>query len=94
MVDAIMRTRTGRCFPGCPTAYRLFSYKLVRLRSESSRKYAIPNDEAEQDRLDTIHHIYLLMLDDQLHLAPIAPNPTMILDVGTGTGIWAIDAAE
>ncbi|KAH0614396.1 uncharacterized protein H6S33_000032 [Morchella sextelata] len=65
-----------------------------RYHAYKDGKYAIPNDEAEQDRLDTIHHIYLLMLDDQLHLAPIAPNPTMILDVGTGTGIWAIDAAE
>ncbi|KAL0636180.1 hypothetical protein Q9L58_004854 [Maublancomyces gigas] len=45
-------------------------------------------------RLDIIHHIYLLALGDKLHLAPIDPNPQWILDVGTGTGIWAIDAGE
>lgn len=45
-------------------------------------------------RLDIVHHTYLLLLDNKLHLAPIGPNPTRILDVGTGTGIWAIDAGE
>lgn len=35
-----------------------------------------------------------MMLSDKLYLAPIAPNPTHILDIGTGTGIWAIDIAD
>jgi methylase of polypeptide subunit release factors len=35
----------------------------------------------------------LNMLEDKIHLAPIA-NPQAILDIGTGTGIWAIDAAD
>jgi hypothetical protein len=56
-------------------------------------QYALPNDEAEQDRLDMMHHIYSLMLGGKLHLAPLK-NPQNILDVGTGTGIWAIDMAE
>lgn len=34
------------------------------------------------------------MLDDKLYVAPINPNPQRILDVGTGTGIWAIDMAD
>jgi SAM-dependent methyltransferase len=37
--------------------------------------------------------MYLLTLDQKLHLAPIQ-NPQQILDVGTGTGIWAIDMAD
>lgn len=36
--------------------------------------------------------MYLLTLDRKLHLAPVK-NPQRILDVGTGTGIWAIDMA-
>jgi trans-aconitate methyltransferase len=37
--------------------------------------------------------MYLLTLDNKLHLAPLE-DPEHILDVGTGTGIWAIDMAE
>ena len=29
-------------------------------------------------------------LEDKLHLAPIGNKPKRILDVGTGTGIWAM----
>ena len=41
-----------------------------------------------------MHHTYLLMLGGQLHIVPFQENPQRILDVGTGTGIWAIDMAE
>jgi len=65
-----------------------------RYQSYREGNYALPNDETEQDRLDIFHHIYLLLLDGNLHLAPITANPNRILDVGTGTGIWAIDVAD
>ncbi|KAL7270977.1 hypothetical protein RUND412_006297 [Rhizina undulata] len=50
--------------------------------------------QTEQDRLDMHHHIFLKMLDGKLTLAPIGDDPKRILDVGTGTGIWALDAAD
>jgi methylase of polypeptide subunit release factors len=50
--------------------------------------------QTEQDRLDIIHHVNLLMLGGNLLTAPIPKDPQMILDIGTGTGIWAIDAGE
>ncbi|KAF8540767.1 S-adenosyl-L-methionine-dependent methyltransferase [Trichophaea hybrida] len=53
----------------------------------------MPTDETEQDRLDLHHEIFLQLLDGKLHIAPIK-NPHRILDVGTGTGIWAIDMAD
>ena len=34
------------------------------------------------------HHLFLLTFNDKLFLAPIQ-NPKNVLDVGTGTGIWA-----
>ncbi|KAL7268687.1 hypothetical protein RUND412_008680 [Rhizina undulata] len=56
--------------------------------------YPFPNDEPEMERLDLIHRLYTLVLSGKLHLAPISPRPHRILDVGTGTGIWAIDMAD
>lgn len=48
-----------------------------------------PNDETANEQQDVAHHMYHLTLDGKLHLAPLK-NPQEILDVGTGTGIWAM----
>jgi len=56
-------------------------------------KYPFPNDADEQNRLDMYHHIFGLFLDGGLFTAPVQ-NPRRILDLGTGTGIWAIEAAD
>ncbi|KAF2802298.1 S-adenosyl-L-methionine-dependent methyltransferase [Mytilinidion resinicola] len=56
--------------------------------------YFLPNDESEADRLDLFHHIMSLRCDGELHWAPIGDNPGRILDIGTGTGIWAIDMGD
>lgn len=39
---------------------------------------------------DLQHHLFHLTFDGKLALAPIE-NPHMVLDMGTGTGIWAMD---
>lgn len=52
--------------------------------------YLFPNDDPEQDRLDMFHHIILLGCKQKLFLAPINPEGMRILDIGCGTGIWAI----
>ncbi|PVH70396.1 S-adenosyl-L-methionine-dependent methyltransferase [Cadophora sp. DSE1049] len=57
-------------------------------------EYLLPNDEREQDRLDLHHHIFRLTLGGPLIRAPIPPNPQRVLDLGTGTGIWAMDFAD
>ncbi|KAK9801432.1 putative S-adenosyl-L-methionine-dependent methyltransferase [Seiridium cardinale] len=51
-------------------------------------KYLLPNDAAEQDRLDLQHAIWRLVLDGWLALAPLTTPPKFVLDIGTGTGIW------
>jgi methylase of polypeptide subunit release factors len=43
--------------------------------------------------MDLAHEIVLQLLGGELHKAPLS-NPQRILDVGTGTGIWAIDMAD
>lgn len=35
-----------------------------------------------------------MLLGGELYNAPIGPSPQNILDLGTGTGIWAMDMAE
>lgn len=37
--------------------------------------------------------IWILLMKGELYLAPVH-RPKRILDLGTGTGIWAIDIAE
>jgi methylase of polypeptide subunit release factors len=44
--------------------------------------------------MDLYHEVMLQLLGRELHKAPIVSNPQRILDVGTGTGIWAIDMAD
>ncbi len=46
------------------------------------------------ERIDMEHEKYFLLLDEKRYLAPIGPNPQQILDLGTGTGIWAMDIAD
>ena len=43
------------------------------------------------DRLDIMHTLTKVTLGGKLNLAPIMKNPRRILDIGTGTGIWAIE---
>ncbi|KAI4095755.1 MAG: hypothetical protein LQ344_001472 [Seirophora lacunosa] len=70
-------------------------------RWENGRRYHIyrdgaywgPNDETHNDQQDIAHHAWRLALNQSLYLAPIQ-RPSRILDVGTGTGIWAIEMAE
>lgn len=47
----------------------------------------------EQDRLDLQHHIYRLCQGGALFCAPMK-EPQSVLDIGTGTGIWAMVFAD
>jgi SAM-dependent methyltransferase len=49
------------------------------------------------DRLDLQHQLFLLTLGGSLNKAPLESLPNglqNVLDLGTGTGIWAIDFAD
>ncbi|KAM3088535.1 hypothetical protein ACMFMG_000172 [Clarireedia jacksonii] len=60
----------------------------------NSGKYILPNDDAEQERLDLQHHLFSLSFDGALHLAPLPSDLHNVLDIGTGTGLWATEFAE
>ncbi|KAL8734682.1 MAG: hypothetical protein Q9166_001338 [cf. Caloplaca sp. 2 TL-2023] len=64
-----------------------------RYHAYKAGSYPLPNDEQELERIDIKHHVALLLAGGNLHLAPLS-NPKRILDIGTGTGIWAIEMAE
>lgn len=55
----------------------------------------LPNDEAEQDRLDLQHHIFRMLLDGGLTHTALADDKALeIVDIGCGTGIWAIEMGD
>ncbi|KAL1975821.1 hypothetical protein VTN31DRAFT_4213 [Thermomyces dupontii] len=74
---------------------------VLDYRQENGRRYhgfrdgsyLLPNDEAENDRLDMVHELCLQLLHRKLYLAPIK-SPQRVIDLGTGTGLWAIDFAD
>ena len=65
-----------------------------RYHAYQEGRYDLPNDEQEQERMDLQYHALRLAYGDKLYLAPIGEHPERILDVGTGTGIWAMDLAD
>lgn len=55
--------------------------------------YLLPKDAKEDERLRfqhyALHHAF-----GNHYLAPLSPDTRTILDVGSGTGIWAMDMAQ
>lgn len=59
--------------------------------------YLVPNDGEEIERLDLFHCIFLALLSGKLYIAPLGQGGhrvKQVLDIGTGTGAWAIEMAE
>jgi len=77
------------------------SSNVTNYKNENGRRYhaykegayILPNDEKESDRLDITHKMIEVSKGNKLYLAPLS-NPTRILDIGTGTGIWAMEMGE
>ncbi|OTA86524.1 hypothetical protein M434DRAFT_399861 [Hypoxylon sp. CO27-5] len=75
----------------------IYAYRVLHGRTYNAPKtseYWAPNDEQQNEGLDLLHNSLLMLLGDKLFLAPIGDNPQRVLDLGTGTGIWAIDFGD
>ncbi|KAF9886977.1 hypothetical protein FE257_010718 [Aspergillus nanangensis] len=73
-----------------------FEYREENGRTYHTYKdgsYFFPNDETESNRMNMKHEAALAMLDGKLFVAPVK-DPRYILDIGTGTGVWAMDVAD
>ncbi|KAH8882141.1 S-adenosyl-L-methionine-dependent methyltransferase [Thozetella sp. PMI_491] len=56
-------------------------------------RYFLPDDSEEQKRLDLQHYLFVATFGNNLYIAPFAEPPRRVLDIATGTGIWAIEFA-
>ncbi|KAK3400616.1 S-adenosyl-L-methionine-dependent methyltransferase [Sordaria brevicollis] len=74
--------------------YRTINGRTYHSDSVTDGEYWGPNDQKQNEVLDIFHHMVTIYLDGELYEAPITKNPENILDVGTGTGLWAIDMAD
>ena len=63
-------------------------------RPSGATARALRNNLTTRGRLDEAHHVTSLTLDGALHVVELPEKLHKVLDVGTGTGIWAIDFAE
>lgn len=59
-----------------------------------SAPYMLPNDLTESDRLDAQHYIVRFVFKGNYNV-PLDPEANLkILDVATGTGVWALEMAH
>ncbi|KAK1763387.1 S-adenosyl-L-methionine-dependent methyltransferase [Phialemonium atrogriseum] len=76
----------------------ILNYRTINGRTYHSERgnaqYWTPNDDKHNESMDIYHHFFTLALENKLFLAPLKDDIKKVLDVGTGTGIWAIDFAD
>ncbi|KAG6066582.1 hypothetical protein E4U16_000231 [Claviceps sp. LM84 group G4] len=80
-------------------ASSILEYRQIHGRTYHSDKfranYFVPNDDQQLESMELCHHYLTILLDDRLFLAPLEEDKIhRVLDVGTGSGIWAIEFAD
>lgn len=62
-------------------------------QNHPTARYLFPNDPEEQDRADFQHKVLRMYNGGALYRAPVG-SPRNVLEIATGTGIWAIQYAN
>ncbi|KAK3947964.1 S-adenosyl-L-methionine-dependent methyltransferase [Pseudoneurospora amorphoporcata] len=74
--------------------YRTLNGRTYHSESVTNGEYWAPNDAKANEMLDIFHHALTICLDGRLYDAPLPKNLENAIDLGTGTGLWAIDFAD
>ncbi|RSL49182.1 hypothetical protein CEP54_012556 [Fusarium duplospermum] len=76
----------------------VLQYRTIHGRTYHSERgnaqYWGSNDEQQNESMDINHHLLTLAIGEKLYLAPLKKDIERAVDIGTGTGIWAIDFAD
>ncbi|KAG5800728.1 hypothetical protein H9Q69_000287 [Fusarium xylarioides] len=76
----------------------ILQYRTINGRAYHSERgnpeYWDPIDDTGQEAMDINHHVLTLLLGGKLYLAPVPDNIQTAVDIGTGTGIWAMEFAD
>ncbi|KAF5009232.1 hypothetical protein FDECE_4525 [Fusarium decemcellulare] len=72
----------------------VLEYRTIHGRRYHSERgnvqYWGSNDDLQNESMDINHHLLTLAIGDKLNLAPLKNNIEKAVDIGTGTGIWAM----
>ncbi|KAH6627529.1 S-adenosyl-L-methionine-dependent methyltransferase [Chaetomium tenue] len=74
--------------------YRTLHGRRFHSTRHTNARYWTPNDELHCEAADLMHDCITLVHDGGLFKAPLQDGLERVLDVGTGTGQWAIDFAD
>ncbi|KAI1171452.1 S-adenosyl-L-methionine-dependent methyltransferase [Nemania sp. FL0916] len=76
-----------------PTLYNFVEENGRTYHKYKQGRYFLPNDLAEQERLDLQHQLFCLTIGGKLNICPLPETTRRVLDIATGTGIWAVEFA-
>ncbi|PGG99464.1 hypothetical protein AJ80_09350 [Polytolypa hystricis UAMH7299] len=103
-ISLVLMPKPARIFLNCCRSINTSSIETEALEDpkENGRsyhayregRYLLPNDDTELQRLDIHHAMMVTALDGELYLAPIGNAPRRVLDLCTGSGIWAMEFAD
>ncbi|KAI9642036.1 hypothetical protein NHQ30_009907 [Ciborinia camelliae] len=83
----------GRTYHGYRPGSTDVQFDLLHHQLTEILAYHFPNDVNEQDRLEAQFDMLKCAFSGRNYFAPLA-NPLFILDVGCGTGQWAIEMGD